>query len=168
LIQVRAIVRAMSARLAVVLVVLLVSACGDAATADPRLATPERTVRTLLAAHGIAERDDVQARMIAEGGLSIVDREAYEACFADLDQPGGAGMAGYVLGLLAAARGELRYELFEQHAVVYVREGVRIAMRRGDDGAYRIVLAESVPADVRRSIVGLEAPISPATSRRPR
>lgn len=157
----------------VALAALLLCACGDATTrTDPRLATPERTVQTLLAAHGIAgaDRDEVQARVVAEGGFSIADREAYEACFADLDQPGGPGMAGYVLGLLAAAQGELRYETFEQRGVVQVREGVRVVMRRGDDGAYRIVLAESVPEDVRRSIVGLGAapPISPATSRRPR
>jgi hypothetical protein len=39
---------------------------------------------------------------------------------------------------------------------VQVREGLRVVMRRGEDRAYRIVLAESVPEDVRRSITGIE------------
>lgn len=146
-------------RLPSILSALLVLACGDVTRTDPRLATPERTVRTLLAAHGIedAAPGALEERLIAEGGFAIVDRAAYEACFADLHQPGGAGMAGYVLGLLAAARGELRYETIEQHGYVQVRrEGLRVVMRRGEDGAYRIVLAESVPEDVRRSITGIE------------
>jgi hypothetical protein len=137
---------------------LLVLACGDVTRTDSRFATPERTVATLLAAHGIGEAtaDELQGRLIAEGGFAIVDRAAYEACFVDLEQPGGAGMAGYVLGMLAAARGELRYETIEHHGYVQVREGIRIVMRRGEDGAYRIVLAESVPEDIRRSITGIE------------
>ncbi len=145
-------------RLLSILSALLVLACGDVTRTDPRLATPERTVRTLLAAHGIedAAPGALEERLIAEGGFAIVDRAAYEACFADLHQPGGAGMAGYVLGLLAAARGELRYETIEQHGYVQVREGLRVVMRRGEDRAYRIVLAESVPEDIRRSITGIE------------
>lgn len=161
-------------RASVALLAFAFYGCGELQRTDTRFATPERTVRTLLAAHGIAESDDVQARLIAEGAFSIVDREAYEACFADLDQPGGDAMAGYVLGLLAAARSELRFELFERRAVVNVGPGVRVAMERGSDGAYRILLAESVPEDVRRGLLGLEppsgpgSPISPTTSRRPR
>ena len=145
-------------RLPSILSALLVLACGDVTRTDPRLATPERTVRTLLAAHGIEDGAPgaLEERLIAEGGFAIVDRAAYEACFADLHQPGGAGMAGYVLGLLAAARGELRYETIEQHGYVQVREGLRVVMRRGEDRAYRIVLAESVPEDIRRSITGIE------------
>ena len=145
-------------RLAAIFSTVLVLACGDVTRTDPRLATPERTVATLLAAHGIedAAPGELEERLIAEGGFAIVDRAAYEACFVDLHQPGGAGMAGYVLGLLAAARGELRYETIEHHGYVQVREGIRIVMRRGEDGAYRIVLAESVPEDIRRSITGIE------------
>jgi hypothetical protein len=58
--------------------------------------------------------------------------------------------------MIAAGRDELRYETVEQHGYVVPRRGPRIVLRRGDDGAYRIVLAESVPEDVQRSLTALE------------
>lgn len=136
---------------------LLVGACGDLTHTDSRFATPERTVSTLLAAHGVehASQTELRERFVSEGRLAIVDRGAYEACFVDLDQPGGEALAGYVLGMVAAARDELRYETVEQHGYVIPREGARIVMRRGADGAFRIVLTESVPADVRRDLLAI-------------
>lgn len=134
---------------------LLVTACSDARHTDSRFATPERTVRTLLQAHGIAELGprDIERRAVAEGGFTVVDREAYEGCFVDRDQPGGDAMAGYVFGVLAGAGRDLRFELVEQRAYVQARDA-RIVMQRGEDGAYRIVLADSVPEDLRRTLLG--------------
>lgn len=146
----------MGVRAALTLAVLALG-CGEASHADPRFATPERTVETLLAAHGAgdASEGELQER-IASGGLAVVDRELHARCFADLDQPGGAAMASYVLGMLAAARDALRYETVADRGYVIPREGMRIVMQRGEDGAYRIVLADSVPEDVRRSVLELE------------
>ncbi len=145
-------------------------ACGEASGTDPRFATPERTVDTLLAAHGAGEASasELTAR-VAAGGLPVVDRELHARCFADLDQPGGEAMAGYVLGMIAAARDALRFETVGERGYVIPREGARVVMQRGADGAYRIVLAESVPEDVRRTVQQLEgAPLSPGTTPRPR
>lgn len=156
-------------RMVPVLAALLAAVgCGEASSTDPRFATPERTVDTLLAAHGAGEASaaDLTAR-VAAGGLSVVDRELHARCFADLDQPGGEAMAGYVLGMIAAARDALRFETVGERGYVIPREGARVVMQRGADGAYRIVLAESVPEDVRRTVLELEA-LSPATSPRPR
>ncbi len=132
---------------------IALASCGQASGTDPRFATPERTVETMLAAHdaGHASGAEIQARMASEGALPIVDAEAYAACFTDRDQPGGGALAEYVFGMIAAARDDLRYETIGDRGSVIVRPGVRVAMQRRD-GAYRIVLAESVPEDVRRSL----------------
>ncbi len=134
--------------------------CGgdELSRTDPRFATPERTVATLLAAHGAggASQAELQERFVAQGGLTVVDREAYELCFADLGTPSGPALAQYVVGMIAAARDELRYETVDQHGYVVPRRGPRIVMRRGDDGAYRIMLAESVPEDARDGLTALE------------
>ncbi|HJL16850.1 MAG TPA: hypothetical protein RMH99_14395, partial [Sandaracinaceae bacterium LLY-WYZ-13_1] len=54
------------------------------------------------------------------------------------------------------ARDDLRYETVEDRGYVYPREDVRVVMERGADGAYRVVLAESVPDDVRRGLLQVE------------
>ncbi|HEY8430304.1 MAG TPA: hypothetical protein VIL20_18110 [Sandaracinaceae bacterium] len=131
--------------------------CGETSSADPRFATPERTVETLLEAHGAGEASEAELRArVAEGGLRVVDRELFARCFADLDQPAGPALASYVLGMIAAARDALRYETIADRGYVVPRDGVRIVMRRGSDGAYRIVLSESVPEDVQRTLRELE------------
>lgn len=136
----------------------LASACDGAQPTDSRFATPERTVETLLGAYGIADTPQatVRARLAEHGGLELVDTATWRACFVDLDQPGGEGMAGYVLGMLAAARDELRFETIGERGFVIPREGIRVVMLRGDDGAYRILLAESVPDEVRRGLLTIE------------
>lgn len=151
---------------------LLLAACGnDALTStDPRFSTPERTISTLLESCGLdGTQEENQARIIEQGGARPRDVRTYEACFADLDQPGGQGMAGYVLGMLAAASDDLRFETIEGRGYVIPREGIRIVLDRDARGAYRIVLAESVPEDVRRGILELEANApNRGSSRRPR
>lgn len=145
-------------RVSVLWSVVLLVACGEVTRTDPRFATPERTVATLLAAHGAAElsQAELTERFVSQGRLTVVDREAYELCFADPETPGAQGLAEYVVGMIAAGRDELRYETVEQHGYVIPRRGPRIVLRRGDDGAYRVVLAESVPEDVQRSLTALE------------
>jgi hypothetical protein len=139
------------------------------ATTDSRFSTPERTIETLLASAGLegSTQEQNQARIVEQGGVQVRDAASYEACFADIDQPGGHGMAGYVLGMIAAASDDLRYEMVEGRGFVIPRQGIRIVMDRDANGAYRIVLAESVPEHVRESILQLEAvPSRPSSPRR--
>lgn len=136
-----------------------VAGCGEGVTrTDSRFATPERTVRTLLSTYGLedAPQEEIWARMATRGAFELQDRETFRRCFTDLDRAGGEGMAGYVLGLLAAARDDLRYETVEDRGYVIPRDGIRVVMARDDTGAYRIVLAESVPDDVRRGLLQIE------------
>ena len=61
-----------------------------------------------------------------------------------------------IRGRLAAGRDELRTEMTPVRATVSPREGVRIVMR-SDAGAWRIVLRQSVPAEVQRGLATLAA-----------
>jgi len=141
-----------------VLAAVLTAGCGETETVDSRFATPERTVDTLLATHGLSDepQERIRERMATRGAFELQDAPTWRACFTDLDQPGGEGMAGYVLGMLAAARDDLRFEISGDRAYVFPREGARVVMQKGSDGAFRIVLADSVPANVRRGLLQVE------------
>jgi len=142
----------------VVLAGCLAAACGDTETVDSRFATPERTVATLLSTHGLTDesQESIRERMATRGAFELQDAETWRACFTDIGQPGGEGMAGYVLGMLAAARDDLRFEISGDRAYVFPREGARVVMVRGSDGAFRIVLRDSVPENVRRGLFQVE------------
>lgn len=144
-------------RLVLLSLLSLVGCDEGVSRADARFSTPEHTVETLLGAYGLGDvpQETVQARMAEGGGFALQDREAWRACFTDIDQPGGEGMAGYVLGMLAAAKDDLRYELAGDWAYVYPRDEVRVVMAHEPDG-YRIVLARSVPDEVRRTLLQVE------------
>lgn len=135
-----------------VLGALLLIACGE--ESDPRLSTPERTVDTLLAAHGLSNVSAGEIRTAGAANFPVQDRAGHEACFADLDQPGGEALASYVVGVLAAARDELRYEAVGERGIVRLPNGPPVVMER-TRGHYRIVLAESVPEDLRETLTTL-------------
>ncbi len=139
-------------------VVIFALGCGESRTVDVRFSTPEHTVATLFATHGLSDESQaaIQSRIAQRGSFELSDAETWRLCFTDIDEPGGEGMAGYVLGMLAAARDQLRYELAGDTASVFPRAGLRVVMRRGEDGAYRIVLRESVPEQVRRGLLQVE------------
>lgn len=142
----------------IALLFLLLLACdGDIARTDSRFATPERTIDTLLASYGLetSTQEEIRARMAAQERFTIADGAAFRACFADAGDPVSEGLAGWVLGAIAAGRDQLRVEIFGDRAIVAPREGVRIAMLRESDGAWRISLRESVPEEIRRALSGL-------------
>lgn len=147
------------ARLALVgLGAVAAGGCEGATTStDSRFATPERTVATLLASHGLegVSQDEIRERMARHERFAVTDEASFRACFVDLDDPLAEGLAGWVLGALAAGRDELRTEIFAESATVAPREGVRIAMQRRPDGTWRIALRDSVPADVRRALASV-------------
>ncbi len=142
------------------LLVLALTACGDGEvqTVDARFSTPEHTVSTLLGTYGLDDlpQEEIRRQIVQRGAFELHDRETWRQCFVDLDQPGGEGFAGYVLGLLAAGRDDLRFETAHDRAYAFPREEVRVVMVRGDDGAYRISLHESVPDEVRRGLLTVE------------
>lgn len=151
-------VRRFAQPLFALLLVSVTPGCGETTTVDARFSTPEHTVHTLFTTYGLQDESQasIQARIAERGAFELRDDETWRLCFVDLDTPGGEGMAGYVLGMLAAARDDLRYELAGDFAYVFPRDGIRVVMRRGEDGAYRIALRESVPESVRRGLLQVE------------
>lgn len=148
------------ARLIVCCAALLALACGEAREVDHRFDSPEATVATLLAAYDLDDvpQAEIRARMASRGRFTLRDRDGYEACFTDLGaNPADEGLAGFVVGALAAGKDELRVRREGERAIVSPREGVDIVMRRDDEGAYRIVLSRSVPSDVRARIASVAA-----------
>lgn len=146
------------ARLLLALSFLSVLGCDTASEVDHRFDTPEATVTTLLQAYDLADvsQEDIRARMASRGRFTLRDRSAYEACFSDLSaNPADEGLAGFVVGALAAGKDELRVTRDGDRATVSPREGVEIVMRRDDEGAFRIVLARSVPTEVRSRIAAV-------------
>lgn len=124
--------------------------CEGMTRTDSRYATPERTIETLLTAYGIEDvpQDELRGRIASGGSFRLVDRPAYEGCFFDMEGSFGEGLAGYVLGALAAGREDIRTVITGDRAVVSPREGVDVVLRRDETGAWRIVLRDSVPDEV--------------------
>lgn len=144
------------AALALVLGAVALAAC--APRTDPHLATPESTLRTLLDAYGLGEvpQAEVRRRMAAGDRFELIDDVGWRRCFDDLRTPQDEGLAGFVLGAVAAHKDALRLELGDDRAVVRpVEEGLgrEIVLRRRPSG-WRIVLRESVPRDVRLALYG--------------
>lgn len=137
---------------------LVLGACGSPPV-DQRFVTPEATVTTLLGAYDLADvsQDEIRTRLAARDHFPLRDRDTYEACFTDMAaDPSAEGLAGFVVGALAASKDELTVTIEGERAIVSPREGVEIVMRR-QDGEYRIVLARSVPDEVRTRIVAVAA-----------
>ena len=132
------------------------SGCEGAVTrTDARFSTPEHTVETLLHAYDLDDvpQAEIRERMARHGRFELADRDSYEECFADfLGTTSDEGYAGFVVGALAAGHDDIRVTITGEHATVSPREGVRIVMDRDDDGAWRIVLRESVPAELRERL----------------
>ena len=148
-----------SVLIALLAAVLLAACDGDTTSTDPRFATPERTVATLLGSYGLADvsQEEVRTLMAAHERFELVDRPSFEACFVEHAEGGPEdalieGLAGFVVGALAAGKDELRVEIAGDTAYVSPRAGVRVVLHRQDDGRFLIALRESVPEDVARRI----------------
>ena len=142
----------------------LLGACdGATETVDARFSTPEHTVRTLMSSYGLADatQDQIRERMAGHARFEMQSRATFRACFEDLGPSTGTqgaaneGVAGFVFGALAAGRDDLNIQIAGDRATLSPRTGVEIVMHRGDDGSFRIVLAESVPSEVRARMASL-------------
>lgn len=143
-------------RRALLIAVLVLVGCDEPA-GDLRFHTPQATMQTLFDVYGVAElsQQEVQRRMQERGRFHLQDPETYEKCFADWHGPEDEGAAGYVFGVLAVAKGELRITITGDRAdVIPQTEGgaANHVVMRHAHGEWKIVLRESVPALVRRRL----------------
>ncbi|MEM1416792.1 MAG: hypothetical protein AAGH15_17985, partial [Myxococcota bacterium] len=125
-------------------------ACSAPAAPDLRTLTPRATLGTLFGAYGIEALSgaEVAARMDRGRGFHLGDPEALRACFADWTVPEHEALAGFVFGGLAPAKDRLRVVVAGDSAHVFVDgpDAHPPAVLRREGDAWRIVLAESVPA----------------------
>ncbi|MFO0695126.1 MAG: hypothetical protein U0230_16315 [Polyangiales bacterium] len=146
----------LASRLPLILALLSVwlLGCSREAASDPRFRTPEATIHTLFEAYDVADvpEDQIRQRLAAHAQFQLRDAETYRRCFADFRDPSDEGLAGFVFGRLVSFKDHLRYETHEDRAVVTLpvprgTPGARIVLVR-ESGAFRIVLADSVPREV--------------------
>lgn len=142
---------------AVAAVVLGLVACDAPPVSDDlRFHTPKATIDTLLETYGLEQvsQEEIRRRMQLGRSFHLVDPATRDLCFADFDGPDDEGLVGYVFGGLAPAKDDVRITQTGDvaHAFGETRDGRRnrpIVLERDGTGAWRIVLEESVPSDVR-------------------
>lgn len=135
------------------LLVVGVMACGADLPPDLRYATPRATLGTLFEAWGVdaLTAADVEARKARGRGFHLSDPASFRGCFADWEQPADEALAGYVFGVLAPAKDALRVVPGAERTLVFAEDAPPVVLRR-DEGGWRIVLGESVPASTRRHL----------------
>lgn len=142
--------------------------CRSHVAPDPRFATPEATLASLMRSHRFDRMTDEQVRRRingADGHEDEADLRLFHACFVDYDEHRSVDTAlmGWVLGALAAGRGHWRVVRVEDRADIFVGERDKITLVR-DGPNWRISLRDSIPPHVRTE---LERIIAAAQNGRP-
>ncbi len=104
--------------------------------------------------------DEIRRRMSRTdyGRFGSVDQPLVARCFDDFDEddPVDHGLVGFLVGVLAARRGELEVRIDGSRAVVSAGPAGRIVMKKGDEG-WKISIEESVPRAYRERMEGIYA-----------
>lgn len=124
---------------------------------DPRFATPQATVRTLFSAYGVslASEASLRARLVAHERFRLRYPVAYRSCYADFERDEDEGAAGFVFGRLVAVKDHLVFHRDGDHATVRASAdspAIPTVHLRRRAGAFRIVLRQSVPVEVRAQL----------------
>ena len=139
-----------------ILLAVSLGACGGDAEADPRRASPESTVELLMRLYGVdgMSQADIQQHMRTHGNFELSDQRTFDECFVDHDGPEDEGLAGYVFGVLAAGKDELRVVRVQGRAFVYPNpeRNDRYVVLVEEDEEWKVLLSESVPRDIQRRL----------------
>ena len=98
---------------------------------------------------------EIDRRMATGYQFHLVDRDARRACFADWDEPSDEALVGYVFGSLIAAKDDLVATLRGDRAQMIVENPERRTRPVEfvlEDGAWRILLEDSVPQSAQREL----------------
>jgi hypothetical protein len=141
--------------LAVTLLAAMTPACEDD-PADPRFATPEATIQTLLGAYGVEDmtQEQIQAHMRARGRFELRDEATYRACFVRFTGPEDEGLAGFVFGTIASGKDQLRIARVDDQVHVFPNPDRRdryVLLVERDEG-WKIDLEASVPSEIRSAL----------------
>ena len=135
---------------------LALSGCADP---DPRFESPERTVEALFAAYGVADlpEREVQRRLRSRERFELADRDAMLETFADYRVEEQEGMTGFVFGRLVAQKASLAYDCEPRRCEVRPEGEADTppVVLREDGGEWKIVLAESVPRQIKEQLIAL-------------
>lgn len=132
-------------------------ACGEEHDPDPRFATPEATLHTLLSTYGVEgmSQQEIREVMRQRGRFRLRDEQTYRACFDDYEGPHHEGLAGFVFGTVAAGKDQLEVTNVQGKAHVFPNPDRRdrsvVLIER--DGEWKISLRESVPSEVRKALL---------------
>jgi hypothetical protein len=123
--------------------------------ADPRLATPERTIATLLEASGVGlplGGAPPEAPLRSQRQRRFHDIDTVALCFWDYDRddPAVRAMGNFVVGMLAARLGHLVFN--ENGRVATVQAGRRTVFLRHEALGWQLRLRDSVPHDVQETL----------------
>jgi len=115
---------------------------------DPRFATPQATVQTLLKTYGLWQVTFLEARDTRQQP----DIDTVARCFWDYDRDdsGSRAMGEFVAGMLAAGQGRLEYDVRQTQALVRTMNHP-VFLRKTDDG-WLIVLRDTVPEEIRNGL----------------
>ena len=141
-------------------------------SSDVRFRTPRATVEALLESYGVLDIpvEELRRRMELGRRFHLNDPDTMKQCFADLDQPSGEGLAGYVFGNLVRTQDDLSISITEGVAHAQANDPERrirpVVLRKSSPG-WQIVLAESVPRHVVRELRASESARASRASSRP-
>ena len=126
--------------------------CDGVHHVDSRYATPERTMATLLASYGLADKSLAEVQSLRRTGrVHVRDVAARQSCFERFDTAEDEAMAGYVVAVLAEADGSARPTLTAGTARVAIGDSATIVLH-DHEGSWRIDLPASVPVTTREAI----------------
>lgn len=137
-------------------VLLAIVACEEEREPDPRFATPESTLETLMTAYGVQRmsQEDIQRVMRDRGRFELRDENTFRACFDDYEGVQHEGLAGFVFGTVAAGKDQLEvtHAQGKAHAFPDPERRDRSVVLVQRDGEWKISLRESVPAEIRQAL----------------
>ena len=136
---------------------LVLGACAEDPRPDLRFASPQATIQTLFDVYGVLEvpQAEIDRRMEIGYRFHLVDPTTLRLCFADWNEPEDEGLAGYVFGNLIVAKDDLVATIRGERAEMMVQDPQRrsrpVVFER-EEGAWRIVLEQSVPRSIRQEL----------------
>lgn len=124
----------------------------SASEPDPRVASPQATVETLLRANHLWRVSLFEARL----PRPPPDVAVVASCFWDYDRDdqGSRAMGEFVAGMLAAGQGQLEYYMGQRQTIIRTRN--RPVYLRVTGQQWLIVLRDTVPEEIRE---GLRHPV---------
>jgi hypothetical protein len=140
----------------VVVAVIAVAACKrDAAKSG--FESPRATVDSLLAAYGVKDlsQEEARRRLQARERFELLDETLFRSCFSDWQGEHDHALGGFVFGQLVAGKDELEITMDDGTARVRAASAspeLQPIVLVHEDDMWKIDLRQSVPPQIRQSL----------------